>query len=93
MTFIVRRVSSIVAALTSAMVLSSCSRPTSPSRFGAPLASGPNAVVAMTVSVTKSTVGPDKFAYVFDIRLDESGGVPATISRADVQFDNGFGGH
>ena len=26
----------------------------------------------MTVSVTKSTVGPDKFA-VFDIRLDESG--------------------
>ena len=40
MTFIVRHESSIVAAFTGALVLSSCSHPTSPSRFGAPLRQG-----------------------------------------------------
>jgi hypothetical protein len=49
-------------------------------------------VVAGAVSVTKSTLAPDKVAYVFAIRLSESGGVPATITEAWVHFDNGFGG-
>ena len=49
-------------------------------------------VVAGAVSVTKWTLAPDKVAYVFAIRLSESGGVPATITEAWVHFDNGFGG-
>jgi len=93
MTLTVRALSSVIVGCIGALVLSGCGQPVSstspsPAPTSSPL---PKAVVAATVMVTRSTPAPGKLAYVFAVRLDESGGVGGTITKAYVEFDNGFG--
>lgn len=67
--------------------------PTAPSPT-APSPTSPEAQVAITVSsVTKATIGPDKFSYTFKVQLTDTRGVASTATQAEFGFDNGFGAH
>ena len=52
----------------------------------------PKAVVSGELAVKYlGSPGPDKFEYLFDIKLTESAGVSATITVVSMSFDGGWG--
>jgi hypothetical protein len=75
------------------LVLTGCAddrSPASPTPSSPPPSAdvpGPTPVVAASVSVSGTKLPDDRPAYAFAIRVEESGGAPATVSQVLIEFD------